>query len=131
MYIHITDITDVSVDLEKENLYNKHGAHQLNAISTQCDDGAPDDRANKCSLSNSGRRRMLSVQNTMTGVQCKYSRTYVRSYKVIVRKSHMYLSLYILCMAINHGPEWWLHATPSCYFSINTMSLSCEQYINR
>ena len=76
MYVHVTDSMDVSVDLEAENLYTKNGADQLNAISTQLcvtDDGAQDDRATKCSLSNSGRRRMLSVQNTMAGVQCKYS----------------------------------------------------------
>ena len=75
-YVHITESMDVNaVDSEVENLYAKNGAHQLNAISTQqcvIDDGAPDDRANKCSLSNSGRRRMLALQDTMTSVQCKY-----------------------------------------------------------
>ena len=75
MYVHITDSMDVNVDSEVENLYANNGAHQLNAISTQqcvTDDGAPDNRANKCSLNNSGRRRMLTLQDTMTGVQCKY-----------------------------------------------------------
>ena len=82
MYIIITDSMDVNVDSEKENLYAKHGAHKLNAISTQwcvIDDGAPDDRANKCSLNNSGRMWMLYVQNTMACVQCKYSCMYVHT----------------------------------------------------
>ena len=73
MYVCVIDSMGVNVDTEAENLYARNGAHQLNVISTQCDDGAPDDRANKCSLSKSGRRRVLSVQNTMAGVQCKYS----------------------------------------------------------
>ena len=75
MYVHITDSMDVNVDSEAQNLHAKNCAHQLNAISTQqCvdDDGAPDDRANKCSLHNSSRRQMLALQCTMKGVQCKY-----------------------------------------------------------
>ena len=78
MYVHITDIMDVNVDSKVENHYAKNGAHQMNAIYTQqcvIDDGAPDDRANKCSLNNRehlfcGRRRMLALQDTMTGIQC-------------------------------------------------------------
>ena len=93
----------VNVDSETENLNAKNDACQLNAISTQqcvIDDGAPDYRANKCSLGNSGRRRMLSVHNTMMGVQCKYSRMYIRTYVVMpLRIVHTY-------MDINHIPEW-------------------------
>ena len=59
-YYYFTDSMNVAVDSEAENLHVKNGAHQLNAVSTQqcvIDDGAPDDRANKCSLNNSGRIR--------------------------------------------------------------------------
>ena len=72
--IHIIESLDVRVDSNAENLHAKNGSHQLNAISTQqcvIDDRAPDDRANKCSLNDRGRRRMLSMQVTTTGVQCK------------------------------------------------------------
>ena len=74
MSVHITDSMDVDVDLEVESLYIE------NAFSTQhcdLDDGAPDDRANKCFLNNRSRRRMLALQDTTSSLKCMYVRSYV------------------------------------------------------
>ena len=78
-YVHIADSMDVNVNSEAENLSIRNSAYQLNAVSTQCcviDDEAPDDRANKCSLNNNGRRRLLALQDTTSDVQCKYVASY-------------------------------------------------------
>ena len=72
-----------SVDVTTEVVSTLSNAHQLNnclvdnsTLKCFIDDGAPDDRAVKCCVSNhyhhNGRRRLVGVANAATNSECMY-----------------------------------------------------------
>ena len=77
-----------SVDVNIEAVSALSNAHQLNNClvdnsTVECfiNDGASDDRAVKCCISNhcchNGRRRLAVVEVTATDYRCTYVRTYI------------------------------------------------------
>ena len=86
------------------NIKAETSIHKLDdAISPMhcgINDGASDDRADKCSISNrcclNGRRRMVPYSQTATNSEhCKYSMMYMHTYILTYIHVHTYLCAYV------------------------------------